>query len=178
MTPSRAACYVRAREFASTGRLSTMSSAAPPLLLQCAPRGEERHLYRVFGALHVAEDPVTVQLQLASVGIRERAGRVMVARTGTDQSAVVHGPSLASKLTPIATPPLLEIRRRVSRTGGVRTRDRQIRVLTEDQCTISAERWRPLALMTHIAMPPIGARSVSPVASRTSHTGRPQAAYR
>src|SRR4051812_37653673 len=53
----------------------------------------------------------------------------MVARTGTDQSAVVHGPSLASQLTPTATPPLLEIRRRVSRAGRVRTRDRQIRVL-------------------------------------------------
>src|SRR5689334_17320099 len=53
----------------------------------------------------------------------------MVARTGTDQSAVVHGPSLASQLTPTATPPMLEIRRRVSPEGRVRTRDRQVRVL-------------------------------------------------
>src|SRR3954453_23177682 len=51
----------------------------------------------------------------------------MVARTGTDQRAVVHGPSLATQLTPTATPPLLEIRRRVSLAGRVRTRDRQIR---------------------------------------------------
>jgi hypothetical protein len=53
----------------------------------------------------------------------------MVARTRTDQSAVVHGPSLPSQLTPTATPPLLEIRRRLSPAGGVRTRERQIRVL-------------------------------------------------
>src|SRR3954447_22663975 len=53
----------------------------------------------------------------------------MVARTGTDQSAVVHERSLASRLTPTATPLMLEIRRQVSLAGRVRTRDRQIRVL-------------------------------------------------
>ena len=70
-----------------------------------------------------------MQLQLAPVGVRERGERLMVARTGTDQSGVVHERSLASRLTPIATPPVLEIRRRVSPPGRVRTRDRQIRVL-------------------------------------------------
>src|SRR6185437_5191603 len=53
----------------------------------------------------------------------------MVARTGTDQSAVVHERSVASRLTTTATPPMLEIRRRVSPAGRVRTRDWQIRVL-------------------------------------------------
>jgi hypothetical protein len=52
----------------------------------------------------------------------------MVARAGTDQSAVVHKPSLASRLTTTATPPMLEIRRRVSPPGRVRTRDRQRRL--------------------------------------------------
>ncbi len=97
--------------------------------LQCSPRGEECLLHRVLGVLHLAEDPVAVQLQLAPVGVRERRERLMVARTGTDQSAVVHERSLASRLTTIVTPPMLEIRRRVSPPGGVRTRDRQIRVL-------------------------------------------------
>ena len=67
-----------------------------------------------------------MQLQLAPVGVREHGERLMVARTGTDQSAVVHERSLASQLTPTATPPLLEIRRRVSPAGRVRTRERQI----------------------------------------------------
>jgi hypothetical protein len=48
----------------------------------------------------------------------------MVARTGTDQSAVVHERSLASQLTTAATPPMLEIRRRVSPADRVRTRNR------------------------------------------------------
>src|SRR3954449_7490006 len=77
----------------------------------------------------MAEDPIAVQLQLAPVGVHERRERLMVARTGTDQSAVVHERSLASRPTTIATPPLLEIRRRFSPAGRVRTRDRQIRVL-------------------------------------------------
>ena len=70
-----------------------------------------------------------MQLQLAPVGVRERRERLMVARTGTDQSAVVHERSLASRLTTTATPPTLEIRRRVSPADRVRTRERQIRVL-------------------------------------------------
>src|SRR6476620_1149127 len=45
----------------------------------------------------------------------------MVARAGADQSAVVHELSLASRLTTTATPPPLEIRRRVSPGDRVRT---------------------------------------------------------
>jgi hypothetical protein len=89
--------------------------------LQCTPRGEERLLYRVLGVLHLPEDPIAVQLQLAPVGVRERRERLMVARTGTDQSAVVHERSLASQLTTAVTPPMLEIRRRVSPADRVRT---------------------------------------------------------
>src|SRR6201996_6766384 len=81
--------------------------------------------HRVLGVLHLAEDPVAVQLQLAPVGVRERRERLMVACTGTDQSAVVHERSLALRLTTTATPPMLEIRRRVSPPGWVKTRDRQ-----------------------------------------------------
>ena len=77
----------------------------------------------------MAEDPIAVQLQLAPVGVRERRERLMVARTGTDQSGVVHERSVASRLTTSVTPPVLEIRRRLPPPGGVRTRDRQIRVL-------------------------------------------------
>jgi hypothetical protein len=102
---------------------------ALPARLQRLPRGQECLLHRVLGVLHLAEDPIAVQLQLAPVGVRERRERLMVARTGTDQSAVVHERSLASRLTTTATPPMLEIRRRVSPQGGVRTRDRQVRVL-------------------------------------------------
>src|SRR6478672_967221 len=53
----------------------------------------------------------------------------MVARTGADQSGVAHERSMAFRFTTIETPPVLEIRRRVPPPGGVRTRDRQIRVL-------------------------------------------------
>ena len=60
---------------------------------------------------------------------REHRERLIVAREGTDQNAVVHERSLASPLITAGTPPILEIRRRVSSPGGVRTRDRQIRVL-------------------------------------------------
>src|SRR5436190_21709099 len=45
----------------------------------------------------------------------------VVARAGTDQTAVVHERSLASRLTTTATPPPLEIRRRVSPGDRVRT---------------------------------------------------------
>src|SRR6202035_2995914 len=71
--------------------------------------------------LHLAEDPIAVQLQLAPVGVREGRERLMVARAGTDQSAVVHEQSLASRLTTTATPPMLEIRRRVSPASRVIT---------------------------------------------------------
>src|SRR5919202_3209808 len=77
--------------------------------LQCTPRGEQCLLYCVLGVLHLAEDPVAVQLQLAPVGVRERGERLLVARTGTHQNGVVHEPSLTSRLTPVATPPMLEI---------------------------------------------------------------------
>jgi hypothetical protein len=103
----------------------------------------------------------------------------MVARTSTDQSAVAHGRSLASQLIPTATPPMLEIRRRVSPAGRVRTRDRQIRGRRLKCCIpLSVERSPPLTSKTYIARPPRGTRSASPVASRKSHTWRPQAAYR
>src|SRR4029077_6174285 len=89
--------------------------------LQCTPRGEECLLRRVLGVLHLAEDPVAVQLQLAPVGVGERRERLMVARTGTDQSGVAHERSMAFRFTTIETPPVPEIRRRVPPPGGVRT---------------------------------------------------------
>src|SRR5262249_25719331 len=79
--------------------------------LQRPPRREQCLLHRVLGVLHLAEDPVAVQLQLAPVGVRERRERLMVARAGTDQIALVHERSLAWRLTTIGTPPMPGTRR-------------------------------------------------------------------
>jgi hypothetical protein len=54
---------------------------APLERLDAAPRGQERLLHHVLGVLHRADDAVAVQLQLAPVGLGQRAKRLLVAGT-------------------------------------------------------------------------------------------------
>jgi hypothetical protein len=79
----------------------------------------------------------------------------MVARAGTNQRAVVHRPSLPSQLTTVATPPMLEIRRRIAPAVRVRTPDRQILEWRSLKCCIppSPERSPRLGSRSYIARP-------------------------
>jgi hypothetical protein len=70
---------------------------APLEVLEATPRRDERLLHEILRVLHRADDPVAVQLQLATQRLRQRLERDLVARPrAREQLPVVpHAPSAA-----------------------------------------------------------------------------------
>ena len=68
------------------------------VLLEAAPRGEQRLLQQILGILRRADDPVDVQLELTPVGVGQLAERVLVAGARAGEGLLGHVRILAPAL--------------------------------------------------------------------------------
>src|SRR5205085_10712683 len=86
------------------------------------PRSQQGLLEGILGVLHRAEHAVAVDLELAPVGLGQRAERPLVAGASLDQAALGHR-SIVSWAIDHETPGAAQIHRSICARGRVSSRD-------------------------------------------------------